>query len=99
MRTVEREQIMGFSDGIIYVRIDDREPELGERFLIHKELRACQGCIYSPSGIVKVIRIDKVLVTERKAKKIIKRETYWLVDMEASLEDPCDTEHMEEIAT
>jgi hypothetical protein len=40
-----------------------------------------------------------VNVTERKAKKIIRRETYWMVDMEASLEDPCDTEHMEAISS
>jgi hypothetical protein len=91
VKVIEQDQILGFSDGIIYVRIKDQAPELGERFLIHEE--------YSPSGIAKVIGIDKVRVTARQAKKVIRRETYWMVDMEASLEDPCDAEHMREISS
>lgn len=91
MRVIEHDQILGFSDGVIYARIKDQAPELGERFLIHEE--------YSPSGIAKVVSIDRVCVTTRKAKKIISKETYWMVDMEASLENPCDAEHMEALST
>jgi hypothetical protein len=91
VRVVEHDQILGFSDGVICVRIKDQAPELGERFLIHKE--------YSSSGIAKVTGIDKIHVTKRQAKIIISRETYWMVDMEASLEDPCDVEHLERIST